>query len=270
MLRRSCILAGTIWAVVSMGVAQGATVTYTLVVGQQNGGTTGVPGQWTLYADDSTGDNLGIESMTVGLFRVTTIFNDMPMLTYLDTLGPNPNVSAGFAQSVASNPPLYPLQAPLSGEMSTSAAQFVLISGFGQSPGTFPAASALGSGSQWNFTSGAIQTSWSGHLQIAHGSFNTAILPLFPDIDLSLTTARVLTSIPSSGNPVPTNSVTFAAAQSRVVVVDTFGPEPDSLLLMTLGIMVLLNRQSRGDRFRVRESVPLGGRDKNLPFVRAA
>ena len=108
----SIMMAAAVAACLGVGsIAQATpTVTYTLVIGQNNGGATNVPGQWTLYADDSVGDNIGIAAMSVGIVahinQATAatdlrIFNDMPQSNYTDSSGnasPNP-LNAGFVPS---------------------------------------------------------------------------------------------------------------------------------------------------------------------------
>lgn len=169
------------------GVAQATpTVTLTLVVGQSNGGATGIPGQWTLYADDSVGDNYGIVAIGVGLCTQVgvptnstdlTIINDLPQIAYWDsTLESSPNpLNAGFVAARMAQANSYigtPGPIPFTGAMdTTNGTGLLVIQGFGQRAGSFPAIESItdASGGPYDSTGPATQTTWAAHLQIAHG-----------------------------------------------------------------------------------------------------
>lgn len=149
------------------GVARATPiVTYTLAI-DSNG-----PGTFSVFADDSVGDNAGLASYAVSLFNVSTITNASPNATYFDASFSN-HSSAGFDLFRSSNgSALDATVDPVTGSEDTVGATgpTVIIYGYGQTADSFAAHNPFAGG----FTVGVTQGTWAAHLLLITGTYDTA------------------------------------------------------------------------------------------------
>jgi hypothetical protein len=188
-------------------------VTYTLAI-DSNG-----PGTFSVFADDSVGDNAGLASYAVSLFNISTVTNMAPKVIYDDGVGGDTN--AGFTLFRSTNgSALDPTKDPVTGSQDTvgAAGPAIIIYGFGQSADNFAAHDPnKPNGSEL----GLVQNSWAAHLLLITGTY--AVGGPAPQFGPGPSTAQVFVSNTS------TDSV------SATVVTQV--PEPSLGILLLAGAL---------------------------------
>jgi len=113
--------------------ANAATVTYTLVLNDNNGTNTFGANKWSLYADVSTGDNAGLAGFGVALTNYSSASGKLAVGAYQMSSGqtdangdPIPSQPTGWDTAAK-----FSTTAPISAALNTTGAEWVLT-GFGQ------------------------------------------------------------------------------------------------------------------------------------------
>ena len=194
-------------------------VTYTLTI-DSNG-----PGTFSVFADDSVGDNAGLASYAVSLFNVSTISNVSPNTTYFNSSF-SAHDSAGFPVFRSQDGSgVDPAVDPVTGSQDTVGATgpTVIIYGFGQTADNFAAHNPFAGGST------IPNQSWAAHLLLITGTYNTS--GPAPQFGPGPSTAQVFVNNTSTDN-VP-------------AIVTTQVPEPSTGFLLLLGAVGIGARRRR-------------------------
>lgn len=253
MSRFSKFLMGAVAMVGLASASQAATVTFVLSIDDNGTGAAGVPvaapGHFAVYAEASSGDNLGLAAYAAYITGMTTVEADSPYGVYKAKTSPLANVGWTGSNGATINGSPSGLAGKITATQDTTDSPTgYLVMGFGQADGTIntvPTGYKAYADTQDTLNPDDVGAYYAKFL-IADGTYTAGTYPAWATNVADAPGANVFTLGTSGGvlSTIPAGSVAQATVVTQVVGGAPI-PEPASLGVLALGGLALLARRRK-------------------------